>query len=75
MFQIIAHVLEILIQITNILWSTPPPRIRPNGRSEFWNKIVHFGFYDLKKFLVEIWDRPDLPARYWPIPGHYRPIF
>ena len=53
-----------ITRITNILWG-----------SEFWDKIVNFWFYDLKNFLVRIWDRPDLPARYRPISGHYRPIF
>ena len=55
----------------------PPPRVlaKTGGGSEFWDKIVNFGFYDLKKILVRIWDRPDLPARYRPISGHYRPIF
>ena len=61
------------MRITNILWSIPPGFNAKPG-SEFWDQIVNFWFYDFKNFLVRIWDRPDLPGRYWTIPGHYRPI-
>ena len=57
---------------------SPPPQKRGvffGGGSEFWDKIVNFGFYDIKKFLARIWDRPDLPATFRPIFGHFRPIF
>ena len=38
---------------------------------EFWDKIVNFWFYDIKKFLARIWDRPDLPATFRPIFGQF----
>ena len=41
------------------------------GRSEFWDKIVNFWFYDIKKFLARIWDRQTFRPRF----GHFRPIF
>ena len=57
----------------------PPPVLAKTGGgvggSEFWDKIINFGFYDLKKFWLGIWDGPDRSARYRPISGHFRPIF
>ena len=57
----------------------PPPPPKKKGcflgrGSEFWDKIVNFGFYDIKKFLAQIWDKPNLPATFRPIFGHFRPI-
>ena len=38
---------------------------QPNfGGSPFLNKIVNFGFQDIKKFLIKIWNRPGLLANH-----------
>ena len=58
----------------------PPPQKKKKkkgvfwaGRSEFWDKIVNFWFYDIKKILTRIWDRPDLPATFRPIFAFWNP--
>ena len=43
------------------------------GGSEFWDKIVNFWFYDIKKFLARILDRPDLSANFRPIFAFWNP--
>ena len=83
--KIISLSYEIILRITDILRSTPPPpkkkkkqkkkRVFLGGGAEFWDKIVKFWFYDIKKFLARIWNRLDLPATFRPISGHFRPIF
>ena len=53
--------------------NNPPDNWHFTEGSEFCDKIVNFGFYDIKKILARVWDRPDLPATFRPIVSFWNP--